>query len=350
MGVIGKTIGALACSNGLGHTRRLMAISSFILKNEYNVKIDLYVSNESLRVLSGWSEYEYLKKHPNVTFINFIYPNCQSKIFEKIEDKDWDVINLPDINKYDLVWSDNILQVLEVRSDAILSGSFFWHEVLSSKSSLDIKIKDFVNRQLYLLEKHKPYIAGNEYFSTPDVMNNINFFPVGLYRYNINFTKKIRRSILLSCGLGGEELELSKIALKKIIDNNLVPCDNLYVEPRILPSTYPDWIKVANFSSTMFNECVAVCIRPGLGTISDSLINNSRIFAFSNPNSFEMNHNGKVIINLGVGEYCNDPYESYLNALSYVKDESLISLQEFRTIHLRTDGIFATAKFILNKL
>ena len=26
MGVIGKTIGALACSNGLGHTRRLMAI------------------------------------------------------------------------------------------------------------------------------------------------------------------------------------------------------------------------------------------------------------------------------------------------------------------------------------
>ena len=88
MDVTGKTIAALACSNGLGHTRRLMSISSFILKNEFDVKIDLFVSNESTRILSDWPELKYLKSHQNVNFINFIYPNCQTESFDKIEDKD----------------------------------------------------------------------------------------------------------------------------------------------------------------------------------------------------------------------------------------------------------------------
>ena len=350
MDVIGKSIAVLACSNGLGHTRRVMAISAFILKNDYNVNIDLYVSNHSLVVLSGWSEFEYLKSHKNCSFIHFIYPNCQSEKFEQLKDKDWDITNLPELKNYDLVWSDNILQVLEKRADAIMSGSFFWHEVLSNEANCDIKIKSFVKQQLYLLAKHQPFIAGNEYFATPDVKKNINFFPVGLYRYNISFTKNTKRSILFSCGLGGEELDIAKLALKKIISKNLIPFDYLYVERRMLPSSYPKWIKVADFSDSMFNDCVAACIRPGLGTISDALINNIRLFAFSNPNSFEMNYNGSIIKELGVGDYCYDPYKSYTDALKFVQSDELINLQEFKTIHLRTDGIFATAKFILNKI
>lgn len=350
MVVIGKHIGVLACSNGLGHTRRVMAISAFILKNDYDVKIDLFVSNESLKRLSGWSEFEYLKNHKNVSFIHFVYPNCQSEKFDRLEDKHWDVLNIPNLDAYDLVWSDNILQILEVRPDAILSGSFFWHEVLASRAEQDDRIENFIKQQLDLLKKHQPFIAGNEYFATPDVKNNKNFFPVGLYRYNINFNKKNDKGILFSCGLGGEELDIAKEAVDEIIKQNLTPPDVLYVEKRLLPSTYPDWIKVADFSDEMFNQCVAACIRPGLGTISDALINNIRLFSFSSPNSFEMMHNGAVIESLGVGEYSHDPLGAYVNALQFANNEELINLQQFKTIHLRTDGIFATAKFILNNL
>ena len=63
-----------------------------------------------------------------------------------------------------------------------------------------------------------------------------------------------------------------------------------------------------------------------------------------------MEHNGKIIEELGLGEYNRDPFVSYINALEYSKEDALISLQEYKTLHLRTDGIFATAKFILNKL
>ncbi len=350
MDAIGKKIAVLACSNGLGHTRRVMAISSFILKNNYDVNFDMFVSNESLRCLSNWEEFQYLNNHKNVKFHHFIYPNCQSEKITNLIEKDWDIINLPDLSKYDLVWSDNILQVLEKRSEAIISGSFFWHEVLSKSNKIDGRINDFILKQKDILLNYKPYIVGNEYFSTPEVKNNLNFIPAGLYRYNINLSMKKERSVLFSCGLGGEELDISKLALKQIIDEKLKPCDYLYVEKRMLPKKYPLWIKVADFSDKMFNNCIAACIRPGLGTVSDALINNIRIFAFSKPNSFEMNYNGKIIQELGVGEYSFSPYESYKNALEYIKEDSLISLQKYKTIHMRTDGIFATAKFIINKL
>lgn len=350
MGATGKTIAALACSNGLGHTRRLMSISSFMLKNGFNVKIDLYVSDESLRILSKWPELIYLKSNQNVNFINFIYPNCQSERIDNIEQKNWCDIDLPDLSDYDLVWSDNVLQVLSFRPDAIISGSFFWYEVFTNLKNKSIKIKKFIQEQKKLIKLYEPHIAGNEYFATPAVRKNTNFVPVGLYRYNTSFSSNKSRSILLSCGLGGEEIELSKNALLKILNDNLKPPDYLYVEPRILPNKYPKWIKIADFSAEMFNNCVAACIRPGLGTVSDSLINNIRIFSFSNPDSFEMEHNGKIIEELGLGEYNRDPFVSYINALEYSKDDALISLQEYKTLHLRTDGIFATAKFILNKL
>ena len=193
-------------------------------------------------------------------------------------------------------------------------------------------------------------MAGNEYFVTDDVKKYTEFLPVGLYRYNINLRKKNKRGIILSCGLGGEELDITKNAVNKIIENNIIPPDFLYLEKRILPEEYPSWIVPADFSDEMFHDSVAACIRPGLGTVSDSLINNLRLFTFSNSNSFEMYHNGQVIVDMGLGEYNNDPYTSYIDAVKYANNLESISLQQFKTVHLRTDGIFATSKFILNNL
>ena len=121
------------------------------------------------------------------------------------------------------------------------------------------------------------------------------------------FKEKKNKGILISCGLGGEEENFSKDAVQTIIEEKIIPPDILFVESRLLPSKYPDWIKEATFSDEMFNYCLAVCIRPGMGTVSDALISHNRIFAFSKPDSFEMMYNSKVLSKLKVGEYCNTP-------------------------------------------
>ena len=350
MASTGKSIAAIACSNGLGHSRRIIAISSFLFKNGFNGRIDLFISKEARNAFKNWSEFEYLMKNDSANFIDFCYPNLQSEKFEKLSDKSWNNIAIPNLSSYDLVWSDNILQILTVRPDAVLTGSFLWHEVFQIKENNCLEIEKFIIDQKSILNKYKPQMAGNEYFVTDEVKNKTKFVPVGLYRYNFNLSKKTKRGIILSCGLGGEELDITKNAVNRIIENNIIPPDFLYIEKRILPKKYPSWIKLANFSDEMFHDSVAACIRPGLGTVSDALINHLRLFTFSEPNSFEMYHNGQVIVDMGLGQYNNDPYTSYIDAVKYANNVESINLQQFKTVHLRTDGIFATTKFLLNNL
>ena len=105
----------------------------------------------------------------------------------------------------------------------------------------------------------------------------------------------------------------------------------------------------ADFTNEMFQYCAAVCIRPGLGTVSDALISRNRIFTFSKHDSFEMDHNAKVIESLNVGKKCRDPYHAYSEALDYVRTKEKINEQILRASHLRTDGVFATTNLILSR-
>ena len=61
---VGKMkIAALACSNGLGHSRRVIAIASFMLKNGFNGMIDAYLPKKNLIAFENWPDYCFFKNH-----------------------------------------------------------------------------------------------------------------------------------------------------------------------------------------------------------------------------------------------------------------------------------------------
>ena len=49
-------LAAIACSNGLGHIRRMVSISVFMLKNGYNGKIDAFMAKDHLYFLKNWPD------------------------------------------------------------------------------------------------------------------------------------------------------------------------------------------------------------------------------------------------------------------------------------------------------
>lgn len=71
----------------------------------------------------------------------------------------------------DFVISDNLVAVLDYRPDAILFGSFLWHEVLASYSNLNPACRDFVSREIRLLKKIKPKMICNGSLATKPVMS-----------------------------------------------------------------------------------------------------------------------------------------------------------------------------------
>ena len=307
------------CSHGLGHLRRVLAISSFILKNEKNIYIDAYLNILSLRTLEPWSELIYFKNHPRVNIKNFVYPKISSKNKYSLSEIDWLTIKIPNLEIYDVVWSDNILDILELRPDTKITGSFLWFENMEKFKS--DKIIKYTLKQKELLKRYNPQMAGVDYFSTKAVKHMTKFYPVGLYKYSNIQAEKKERNILISCGLAGEEEEITRSTVKFIIDNNIEPPETLFVEPRLIPNKHPKWMKKASFSGEMFHSCVAACIRPGIGTVSDALVNHLKIFAFSTLLSFEMVNNCEKLKKFKLGENCLNPLSAYLKAIEFAKSK-----------------------------
>jgi hypothetical protein len=61
---------------------------------------------------------------------------------------------------------------------------------------------------------------------------------------------------------------------------------------------------------------------------------------------FEMRHNSEVLDKMGLGEYCDSPYDSYLRAINFARSSLDINKQVYLASHLRMDGILATGQLI----
>ena len=114
------SVALIACSNGYGHTRRLLLIAEALEK--CGVKSTLFAPASIANYLSGILEINT----PRV--INF---DTETTIYDWVKGNsgNW-VKRIPDLCEYDEVISDNLADVLKLRDDSWLSGSFLWHESL----------------------------------------------------------------------------------------------------------------------------------------------------------------------------------------------------------------------------
>ena len=121
------SVGLIACSNGLGHARRLILIANNL--SEYGASVTLFAPKVSVERISKALQIEI-----RFTFIDFDTQtsadllrigNYQSLFWEE---------RLPNLSNFDVVISDNLPEILAIRPDAWLSGNFFWHEALQDIS------------------------------------------------------------------------------------------------------------------------------------------------------------------------------------------------------------------------
>jgi len=72
--VVSLKVAALACSNGFGHLRRIISISTFLIKNGFDGEIEIFASLFHVNALKGWSDRDFLVQSKQVKFIDFQYP------------------------------------------------------------------------------------------------------------------------------------------------------------------------------------------------------------------------------------------------------------------------------------
>jgi len=326
-----KRIGLLACSNGMGHVRRMLALA--LALREFGARPVVIAEGRKLARLAQ----AYGVDPPEL--IEFSGPTARSDWVTAFG-SDW-IRDLPDLDDYDEVVSDNLVEVLERRSDAWMSGSFFWHRALSGFPTCRFEHAES------LLHRHRPRMVSSSLFTSPYLAASARLIEVGLYAIPRGVTSGGGTDALVACGTGGgADAEAS--ALLQEIAAGPRPCfGTVWVEPCIYKAGMPAWMQAATFTPAMYAGLRCAVIRPGVGTATDALLAGARVFSFYEAGNDEMRVNAMRISAAGVGEDVGNACHAWQAAFRFMGDINLQREHRIAVQALDRDGAQEAATVIL---
>ena len=332
------SIGIIVSDNGYGHARRMVALAPELAAR--GAAVTLYGEEEALKVFLG----RVPEPAGNLQLVDFrTHTSAAGYRDNAPETLRW-IDRLPDVGSFDAVVCDNLPEILELRPGAILSGNFFWHDVLP-----DVP-EDYRAGCRALLEKTKPRMIGSEIFAMPEPSETTAFTGVGLFAYGERVHKG-GEGLLIASGLGGEA-ELKAQEMVGLLSRGDQPAgfDRVYVDASLLPDDAPTWMRRASFTPQMYASLKAVVCRPGQGTLTDCYqYSDARTFAFYETGNREMTHVAGRLATLGIGEDCRDAETALQTAITYAGDAGGRDDHRRAVEGLAFDGASVAADFIISE-
>ena len=296
-------IALVACSNGLGHVRRMLSLS-LALRDQGASPVLIAPRSAVMHIAMT-----YGVESPEV--IDF---ESRTKRLDWLAtDTGCWTDDMPSLVGFDEVVSDNLVEILTLEPRAWLSGSFFWHMVLPNfpphKAAHAEK----------LLVEHRPRMIATSLFAAPYLDAKTRLENVGLYTFGRPVRLNDCGDLLISCGKGGDA-EMATIALlNKLAFGTRPGCFTVWVEPALYCQSMPDWMQPASFTPEMYGRLAAAVIRPGVGTATDALVAGARLFMFYESNNLEMIHNALRISERGLGEVFESIEDAWWAGVNFVQ-------------------------------
>ena len=320
-----KSVAFILCDNGLGHTRRGFAIASRLSSLLRNI-----ASGWEVVVFANPDRVSCLNIDDNVTFSPFATcTSARSFIGDVGNQTNW-VSRFVEPSKYQVVVSDNLIEILKVRPDAVLCGSFLWHLDLADCPE---QVKKASN---LLLKSNAPTMLGSKIFASKEHLELVDFVDIGLIPSFQSIPQAHRDSILFSCGQGSQLATEFRQAMENVAGiEKPEGLSTLFVEPFSLPAKHPAWMQPARYDAAMYSRIKFAAVRPGLGTVSDLLFNQVFSFMFGESDNQEMARNSRVVEENGFGRTTTSIGAAFDLALKSCQKGS-----RFQSPHLATTGAF----------
>ena len=252
-------IGIYICSNGYGHFHRMLQVCTHLPFHEIDIHCE---------------RYQYNRFKPTQDNLNFI--------FYKESNIRWDrkrvgSIDTSGIDKYDRVITDNLVEVLKYRPDALLSGSFLWSDIWREKYGNN----DFSDEQDKIFHDVKPRVVCN---------GDVVFGQLKRYQNKVDI------------GWGCKDNSIDDFNLNRIVC--ITPSLNYtekYTEKFLeIRNEYQDDVDFS-FNINHTDNSMFV-IRPGLGMITTCVSHRIPIVAlWDEDDSIEIQHLAHKVEELGIG-------------------------------------------------
>jgi len=339
-----KDCAIIACDNGLGHVRRCYLIGLELARQ--GIKVDLFAPREKYMKFSALFNPEPLLN--NIAFATHTSPDGFIK-GEPVTTR-WHQ-RLPDMSGYDIVLSDNHPEILNVRTDAFISGHFFWHDAIED---VDASYREAASR---LFMRLNPPVIGSKLFASRAIISLPRYKPVGLYSSDQPCIDGIDGRNLLISGGSTPVLRAALCELVKwIVDHGPEPFETIFVDPDILPSgkfnkkgALPGWIRMAEYSTGMYRSVTAAVCRPGIGTVTDLLQNGGRPFCVYENKNKELLNNAAALAAAGLGADCKTPDIALKRAGQYTVEQSARRMHAKLLREIDFDGAAKTARIVCGR-
>jgi len=289
-----KTLAILVSANGFGHIRRQISIARELMLRHKNLKTTFALTGRQYQrfKLEIESLGELAKVTIGLTEDSVCWRNdAGSYTDENLNGWEFEWEHDTNLVSSDFVISDNLVGVLKSRPDALLSGSFLWHEVISEFSNQNESCRKFVNREIELLKQNKPIMICNQSLASNAVMSLTN--PVGtswmIEEIYSRMPTELRQSILVHGGgtrsLDSEVLKIATMLRQEgfevFTDLEKDNCGFDYQEET--------WGKIG-----------VVVGRPGVGTATECVKWRIPMFVLRDKRNREAEFNAEVLIRLGI--------------------------------------------------
>jgi len=345
-----KVITFIVCGNGFGHYRRCARIAYHLVKKEKSITINFICHSSAIRNLRDWYITEFIVNHSRIKhFDGQKKINLLNEInFDDVRDLTW--LNKDMLMSSDIVISDNLSSILEIRSDAILMGSFLWSEVLINLQPKNRDIKKFHDYELHLLKTYMPIMISLKDMAMPYVQKYTKLketsWVIDSFE-KVKIKSNIKNILIMGGGTKMVDGDLIKIA-KKLLKKNEYKIFVSYTLKEKLIDT--NGLFVFDFKDkSFFNIDLFIC-RPGIGSITDAVKYGIPILGVGEPNNSEMQFNLKKIEELNFGLDISKRQESISEIIKIFEEDGAYLTSHKHLISTAKDGINETIKFLISKL
>ncbi|MET2984684.1 glycosyltransferase family protein [Aureibaculum conchae] len=298
-----KTVSFFICSNGFGHFKRCARIASHLVSQNDKVKINFICPSKPLIILAKWNVVTFILNHPRICIIEGarnIELLKDGKFY--IEKNYFKNINNEITNLSNVIISDNLSSILEIKNNAILMGSFLWSEILKHQFPKDRNIEKFHDSELEVLKRYNPVMIGLNDMAMPYVKKYTDFIGTSWIVDKKLMTPKrasVKNILIMGGGTGIIDDTLLKMInkLRKSTNYSIFVSNQLY---RNLDAKNDNCI-LFDFDEHSFLTIDLMICRPGIGSLTDAITYGIPVFGIGEPSNFEMEFNLKKIEELNFG-------------------------------------------------
>ncbi len=346
-------IAIVACSNGLGHIKRILKILHCLLSNNFYLRADLIFAHWQFKKLQNWIVLQEILKSPNVHYFEYNFPviwNHDETYYGKWLVEWHKEIEQFNLDSYSLVLSDNLIEPLIYSDNCILIGSFLWHKILTRAYPENHWLDEYKLLGDQILKKYSNDIIVNKHFVMPEVKKHYDTFDINAICFTPTIQeKKItpKKNILIALGNTDDANKLindiSPI-LPILKDNGFkIFCSN---EIYSLIAKYYENAILFDFEKNILSEIDLAIIRAGIGSISDCIAAKIPMAFVEEKINPEIKFNQEILINLGIGISLRDIVN---NEDSFISSNSSYKKVVNNISKFKVGGEYRAAEYITDK-